>query len=913
MATFDLPFQRRKVTTYGKAARKPNNGIWDFDASPEKPKLVGFTTPEESRLRSSPSKENSGPTGGKLTRPSPRKVQNNAVFDVPSSDDEPSPRTAKSQQLKLKQRAGNAEKAGREIVRTKDLGDTSRSDTENSKKRKRRVANSADDMMERIQAELRESYKEDDLYDIGNALPKKQRPSPPEVESSVPVVTKARQRKPAASTSKPKKAPAKGISAPAALQSMLSNPDTDSAQSPAFSSATPEPPMDVDFLPSTPPMKPIDSPRSGLGSGAVTPRQKDLWKKLIISSGPVGSPSELPISKLDLSSSRKLAKLTQSSSETAAYRRGRRGRLVDMLKEAAPEDGHEEEQDNEEDEADETSEVLEEPSSDSVQVRMPPPPLKRERSSQLGDMFTKTSTKVTYAQQRSYLEEHNEDEAFDMLVEEMGITPTANVSQSQQMTIDEEDEEDESQPGQPRSVHDLRAAGTKRRLLHDLEALVNEVGGQGFDSLSAKRSALVELTMKLFDQETVTCCLDHGLDFQIVKNCSRTDDTWFNFAAITAIGLLIDGGANAGFLASFHDSKCFSYMSRLLDNDKGDINKLIKDRRANLSKIAQSTFLDLRTKLLESDFLPTNKPVKVSPRLVAAKTVDLFVRRVRELGSQDIILDIGWIVGLLATARYGLQDHVEGRDTAPDVVVPELSLSALESSTLVPSSKAKQLGWSDNTLGMLAKTLSVILSTDRPLPGTIEMLALRLTLNLTNNNPKACGIFATPAIVRPLLRSITTRFSLLSSELGEEEHLSNLDRLILALGALINLAEWSDDARLSVMDGSNDLLDEAVRLFINGRERAAEAESIQASQTNVAYGYLAVLLGNLCQNDKVCREVESKIPDRCLDPLIDAVEEFILFNQKVDKEAFEGDEGHEVFTQFTERLKSVVERLRKDI
>lgn len=909
MATFDLPFQRRKVTTYGKAARKPSRSLWDFDASPEKPKLVSFITPDESPPTSSQSRESQGSSSGKLTRPSPRKAQKSAVFDVPSSDEEPS-RVAKNPSLKVKGKAEKSGKAVKDDGRANEPRDTSRSDTDNPKKRKRipsaqpPVANAADDVMERIQAELRGNYKGSDVEDksINTQILLAN-----DAATCPPAAKKPRQRKPTASSSKSKKALTKGSSAPAALQAMIPEPAAASTRSPAISASTPEPPMEIDFLPSTPPMQAIDSPRSPMGSGAVTPRQRDMWKKLIISSGPAGSPSELPISKLDLSSSRKLAKIAQSHSERAPAGRGRRGRLVDMLKDAAPSDGPEEEQG----EGDDSTMAITKPSSESVPSRIPPPSLKRELSGT--DIYNKTSTKVTYAQQRSYLGERTEDEAFDMLVDEMGVTPVTKSSQSQNVNADEEDEEEDSQRANPRSVHDLRAAGAKRRLLHDVEALINEVGGQGFDSLSAKRSALVELTMKLFDPEAVTCCVDHGLDYQVVKNCSKTDEFWFNFAATTAIGLLIKGGSNIGFLSDFHESKCFRHMLPVLDNDRGDISKLMKDRKASLSKIAQSTFLDLKAKLQESDLWPTDKPTKVSPRLVASKTLELFVRRLRELGNQDIILDSSWIVSLLSNARYGLEDYVEGKETAPDVVIPELSLSALESSTLVPSSKAKKLGWSDFSLEYLARALSTILSTKKTLPGTIETLALRLALNVTNNNPKACGIFASPDIIQPLLQSITTRFNLLSIELNEDEHLSNLDRLIIALGALINLAEWSNDARLSVIHGTDKLLDETVRLFIEGRERAAEAESIQASQTNVAYGYLAVLLGNLCQNDKVRRTVESKLPDKSLEPLIDAVEEFILFNQKVDKEAFEGEEGNEVFTQFTERLKAVVQRLKRDI
>jgi hypothetical protein len=193
----------------------------------------------------------------------------------------------------------------------------------------------------------------------------------------------------------------------------------------------------------------------------------------------------------------------------------------------------------------------------------------------------------------------------------------------------------------------------------------------------------------------------------------------------------------------------------------------------------------------------------------------------------------------------------------------------------------------------------------------IEMLALRLILNLTNNNAQACDVFASPPMVEPVLRSIIGRFDVLLSN-DAEPQIPNLDRLILSLGALINLTEWSNKARVSTVDGSGKLLDQAVQLFVAGRERAAQAESIQASQTNVAYGYLAVLLGNVCQNDKVRKLVEGNLPSGRLDPLIEAVEEFIRFNQKVDKEVFEGDEGNEVFVQFTDRLKAVVERLRRN-
>jgi len=576
-----------------------------------------------------------------------------------------------------------------------------------------------------------------------------------------------------------------------------------------------------------------------------------------------------------------------------------------MLKDSAPQDANEEEAEDSEDMTDDNMEAFSEP----VLGRKPAQDDKPEHSSQQSETYVKTTAKVTYAQQRSYLEERTEEDALDVLAEELDHSSGFRAAPIQLPMDEEFDEEDDSQRAQPRSVHDLRAAGTKSRLLHELEALVNEVEGQGFNSLSSKRSALVELSIKLFDKDAVTCCLDHGLDSQIVKNCSKTTDTVFNFSAAVTVASIIAGGATLGFLTNLHGSECFRNIIQLLDLEQ-DISKIVKDRKANISKMAQSSILDFKTKVLNSDLWITEKPTTLSPRLTALKTLELFVRRLRELSNHENVLDEITLGTLLSIAESNVSLHT--RDQALDVTTLGLVLSTLESSTLVPSSLFKRSGWSNKLLKKLANVMPHLLTADDTTTHSTEILALRLILNLTNNNARACDVFASPAMVQPVLRSIIKRFDVLLSNAAEETRISNLDRLILSLGALINLTEWSNEARVSAVDGSDKLLDQAVRLFTAGREHAAQAESIQASQTNVAYGYLAVLLGNVCQNDKVRKLVEDKLPSGRLDPLIEAVEEFIRFNQKVDKEVFEGDEGNEVFVQFTDRLKAVVERLRRN-
>src|SRR6266480_525558 len=201
MATFDLPFQRRKLTTYGKLVRKPSNNLWDLEASPEKP------TPRQHDLRSdlSPSQRTSA---GKLTRPTPQTDQA-ALFDVPSSDEESS------------QSAPN-------IPPSKASSSTNEKcqiDAENPKKRKRNddaqrsVAIGGDDLMERIQTEFRAAE--------ADKAAKIEEHHRRELKDQVGArILKRRQKKTYATTSTAGNGLRKGKSAPAALQSMLSESES---------------------------------------------------------------------------------------------------------------------------------------------------------------------------------------------------------------------------------------------------------------------------------------------------------------------------------------------------------------------------------------------------------------------------------------------------------------------------------------------------------------------------------------------------------------------------------------------------------------------------------------------------------------------------------------------------------------
>lgn len=78
------------------------------------------------------------------------------------------------------------------------------------------------------------------------------------------------------------------------------------------------------------------------------------------------------------------------------------------------------------------------------------------------------------------------------------------------------------------------------------------------------------------------------------------------------------------------------------------------------------------------------------------------------------------------------------------------------------------------------------------------------------------------------------------------------------------------------------------------------------------YGYLALLLVNLCQNTTVRTQILQYLPAGALDALIFAAEEFIAIHQKTDREMFAGDgEVGEVYQSYTNRLMGMVRKLKE--
>jgi hypothetical protein len=70
-----------------------------------------------------------------------------------------------------------------------------------------------------------------------------------------------------------------------------------------------------------------------------------------------------------------------------------------------------------------------------------------------------------------------------------------------------------------------------------------------------------------------------------------------------------------------------------------------------------------------------------------------------------------------------------------------------------------------------------------------------LNINITNNRSSACEKLSDSSLIASLVALINNKFDALSSTLEEQERLLSVDLLVLSLGLMMNLAEFSPRAR----------------------------------------------------------------------------------------------------------------------
>ena len=614
--------------------------------------------------------------------------------------------------------------------------------------------------------------------------------------------------------------------------------------------------------PTTPP-QPSSRPRSPV---TTTPRQRDLWSRLLPGDGRSESPGELGLPNLQLADAGPLP--FEAASPTPKIQRPRsrisppqRLRLIDKLK------GLRRDADSPSNQAAEKVHGYESISSDesltghgnnrayTITNAPSPAPLTEdidhEEMAHEKQMHAPTITgngvpatqagslKVTYAQQqRTFLTETLEcnpssSQLTDVNLDKVQAPKPGDtiLLASRKPSYDEEyelevQEASDLQGGTMRSIHELRQAGGNVRLAEELESFLDELEGSAIGS-SSRRAALVAIVCKL--QESASCRFftDKGMEARLVSQADPYDDL-ITKSLFTMSFLRLLTKSNSSFPLPVERG-----MTRVLFGLLGaelDLTRCAKRREFNMSKVALQEYVALCASILGSKLWQSDEVEYLSGQLLSLQCLSCMIRRKREANDGSQLLSTGQ-VQLLATATIPESAKVPSLNKTARKCL-QLAISVLESCTVSGTADSEH-AWSDDVLRRVAGVLPTLDASWTDDWERLEILTLQLYLNLTNGVPYLCSLFAQTQVVETSF-NIVEAFFKRSDTRGVGQGHSLLDRAILALGCLINFAEGCEAMRDLVLRQrrrGQSFLQLLLDLFLENSARVAEVSFPSTSLT----------------------------------------------------------------------------------
>lgn len=444
-----------------------------------------------------------------------------------------------------------------------------------------------------------------------------------------------------------------------------------------------------------------------------------------------------------------------------------------------------------------------------------------------------TGPRITYARQRSFLSETSmlQDpepvRVSDQLVspQPYGFRENDEISSLIPKTspVGIDDESGITSSGAVRSIHELRQAGGNARFQGMVDSMLEDIEDNQVSG-SRRRSGLIQLCSKLGDHEFARQFLEIGAERRFSRSLKYQVDIISSYLAVYACALLLSTGP----ISNATLSACCSVISDItpsLLGEEEDIKDLTKSRRMNPSRAEQASLLDLREQLSKSRIWPDKSPTLVSPQVMTLRCLEMAVRKTREKGEHLEIISgssLDQLVGILLHHSNNLKaTHALGND----FLILELVFSILESYTVEMGCLSPDRDMTIKQLSLVGPFLSFLTEQDNIQSQRLQILNIRLILNVTNNNLPLCEDFATFEIIGALVEIILSKFGLVSEDFMGEKREPVLDIVILALGTLINLTEWSETPRTLILRCKKDsvtFIDSLLRLFSNGLDTISE-------------------------------------------------------------------------------------------
>lgn len=451
--------------------------------------------------------------------------------------------------------------------------------------------------------------------------------------------------------------------------------------------------------------------------------------------------------------------------------------------------------------------------------------------------FVRSSSalRFTYGQGRKVLEE--EDSLLESLAlpEQLSSSrrrldlggPKKPMSAMRAFDYDDDDGTTSNSPSSKlRGIHELRQAGANSRVADAMQDLVDQIGKPGTGS-STRRAALLQVAERMRDKTFIRQCLDHGVESIILKDIGKETDTICAYLIFSLLVMIMARGLSAHLGRLISTEEAGPIFARLLGVGE-DIRTVAKDRKSNLSKRSQSSIVVIEGLLQELPIWDGHRPAYISPRSLAIKCLQLLIAQ-DPLFGRDPTIFTDTVMAQLFKVLSDANDNPEYWEYPQTARSVELcgALSVLDAHAVsLAATQGSNSEWAIPYLPTIADAFYTSLQMPAHDGKMLEGLILKLTINVTNNNLAAPGVFSSRGVLPVLTASISGDFHQVLNHIAQDTWAEEiLNSLLLRLGILINFAEHSELVRRTVdncQHEDREPVKELIHLFVENHRRTGE-------------------------------------------------------------------------------------------
>jgi len=638
---------------------------------------------------------------------------------------------------------------------------------------------------------------------------------------------------------------------------------------------------------------------STASAGGRTPRKQPLLTDSDLSAA---SPSQLGLNHLRLTPdkiTRPRISSASASPETKPYppRRGRQ-RRVDLLDAPGEGDGRSSTRTASAESTISPAPPMLKPEVSTEKHPSPArPELPRTSSSQTRQTYGRARN--TYRRERSHLKDmvDNLDGLSNDSSQEAGqqlLSQLASQSGPSQLQMELELDSSSDDAGlgvKLKSIHELRQAGTNNRFERDLETLLEDIDpSQATASKSLRLQSLMKLFRRLADDDFTSFVSDRALDrlaswSKLVKD--KLSKLLFDMILWRLVHAKNLSPAKLSMIAKAVAS------STALITSLHSMSQIAKDKKESLSKALLRDLQEFEHFVLQEQLLPACEGDTIVPAAVTIGALHDSLRKLAEAGAINIS------VGREACRSIAMLLEMASVTISSSAIqhqfIAKLALSLLK---LFAGPLDSDLGMSNDEYLSLGNTLASVLNYTLDQNEELVQSVYHFAISLCNDRPQVCRQIALSGLPVSAMHVIDSRFlSLVSgTKTGSPVDQGMLDSIILSLACLLDITEHEDDVRYQFANSSNNpsrptTLQTLVAIYAEAAPLLKEATTADQGQLLVAFGYLSLLICNLCLSQDIWATTSKLLGELGISDVVASAKELLIYMQTLDMAQLEADKS----------------------